>query len=77
MRPSDRDPEWTDEQRAQLLRLFDRMLSGSPVYVDDRQRQVIEGILLQLVEEGWIEFSGVDEHGTTYRLVDRRENQDE
>ena len=70
MRPSDRDGEWTDAQRAQILRLFDTMLSGSAVYVDDRQRQVVEGILLQLIAEGWIEFSGVDEHGMTYRIAD-------
>ena len=66
---SDRDGEWTDAQRAHILRLFDEMLSGSPVYVDEEQRQVVEGILLQLIEEGRIEFSGVDEHGTTYRLA--------
>ena len=66
---SDRDREWTDDERAQILRLFDTMLSGSPVYVDDRQRQTVERVLLQLIEEGWIEFAGVGEHGTTYRLA--------
>lgn len=56
------------EEQNRIVRLFEEMLSGSPIHVDDRQRQVVEGVLLKLVQEGWIKFAGVDEHGMTYQI---------
>ena len=72
MRPPDHDREWTDEEieeRIRMVRALDGALNGSPISVGGRHRRVIEGVLLKLVEEGWLAFSGISERGMTYQCA--------